>query len=191
MRPYAVALLGISLLALGCNEPSAPAPQAPGTEASVPQFTRSAPAAQAGEEAATANAEPPSSATAEAAPSASATAGAEDLPDVDVKTIGMHIGGGPNDKATKTPIRTAVEGNTDAFRACFGLVTAPGKGGTFGVDIRIPGGGGPAKIRDPRSGLDGPGVQDCMVKAFEGVEFTRPPRGVPMVVSYSLRFTPR
>jgi len=191
MRSCAVVLLAISGMVVACNESSAPDPTAPSTQASAPQFSRTATPSPSPTAAIAASADPSASAEAAPEPSATAVAEAEALPEVDIKTIGMHIGGGPNDKETKAPIRKAVESQVEALRACFGRVTEPGKGGTFGVDIRIPGEGGKATIRDPRSGLQGDGVQECMVKAFESVEFSRPPKGVAMVVSYSVRFTPR
>lgn len=192
MRGCAVVLLAIPALSVACSESNAVAPAAPDDAASVPQFARTAPAAPSEAPSASAEAATPAATSEPAAePSASAVAEAEPLPDVEIKTIGMHIGGGPNDKETKAPIRKAVEAKLDAFRACFALVTKAEKGGTFGVDVRIPGEGGQAKISDPRSGLEGDGVEKCMLAAFENVDFARPPKGVPMVVSYSLRFTPR
>lgn len=183
----------IPLVAASCNEPARPGAAAPATaEASAPAFTRSAEPSSSAEPAASGAPTETASAAAEPDPEDSATASTvEALPEVEIKTIGMHIGGGPNDRETKAPIRRAVQDKADSFRACFALVEDRTKGGTFGVDIRIPGEGGKAKIRDPRSGLKGDGVEECMVKAFESVEFERPPKGVPMMVSYSMRFTPK
>lgn len=110
------------------------------------------------------------------------------LPDVEVKNVGLHVGGGPNDKVTKAPIREAVKPHYDAMRACYSKAISPKKADTFGVDIRIPGEGGAAKISKPRTALKGDGLVECMVEAFEQVEFKKPPKGVPMTVSFSVEF---
>ncbi len=101
----------------------------------------------------------------------------------------MHIGGDPNKAATKRPIRNAVKEHYDAMRACYAKAVEPGKSETFGVDIRIGREGGGAKISHPRTGLKGEGVVDCLVKAFEAVQFPVPPKRVPTVVSFSIRFS--
>jgi hypothetical protein len=126
---------------------------------------------------------PPPPASAAPAPAAVA------LPAVKVANIGMHIGGGPNDAPTKEPIKRSVEPHFDEFRRCFALVDDPKKGGDFGVDIRIEREGGKARMSHPRTALKGNGFQECMMKAFEAVEFLRPKGGATMV-SYSIRFTP-
>jgi pyruvate/2-oxoglutarate dehydrogenase complex dihydrolipoamide acyltransferase (E2) component len=122
------------------------------------------------------------------AASASAVASAP-IPKVDVKNIGMHIGGGPNDAATKEPIAKSVEPHMDALRRCFALVDDPKRGGDFGVDLLIEPEGGKAKVTHPRTSMKGSGFEACVVKVFEGVDFLKPRTGKTMV-SYSLRFTP-
>jgi hypothetical protein len=74
------------------------------------------------------------------------------------------------------------------MRRCYAKATDPAKEVTFGVDIRIDGDGGKPKITNPRSGLKGEGVVDCMVAAFEAVDFPRQPGGRPRMVSYSIQF---
>ncbi len=100
----------------------------------------------------------------------------------------MHIGGGPNDAATKEPIRRSVEPHFDDFRRCFALVEDT-KGGDFGVDLRIAREGGKAKVSHPRTALKGKAFQSCVVEAFERIDFLKP-KGGDTTVSYSLRFTP-
>lgn len=102
----------------------------------------------------------------------------------------MHVGGGENDASEKAPIKKSVEPHFDSFKRCFGLAEDQKKGGDFGVDIAIDKAGGKAKVSHPRTGIKGDGFKDCMVKAFEGIDFLKPKGGKATVVSYSLRFTP-
>jgi pyruvate/2-oxoglutarate dehydrogenase complex dihydrolipoamide acyltransferase (E2) component len=183
------------VLLAGCAETGAAKPQAsaasPEATVSAPQFSRTAtPAATAAP-----------TATASAAPTAEPTVAVPDvkppeppkppppLPDVEVKNVGMHIGGGPNDNVTKRPIREAVKLHFDDLRECYAKALSPKDKETFGVDIRIPGDGGKAKITKPRTAMKGEGIVECMVGVFETVEFSRPPKGNPMTVSFSVEFT--
>jgi hypothetical protein len=111
------------------------------------------------------------------------------LPKVKVTNIGMHIGGGPYDAATKEPIKRSVEPHMDAFRRCFALVADPKKTGDFGVDLRIDKAGGKATVSHPRTALKGKEFEECVVTVFKGIDFLKPKKGTT-VVSYSLRFTP-
>jgi hypothetical protein len=128
---------------------------------------------------------PAVSSTPGAPPPAAATGSA--LPEIAVRTVGMHIGGGPNDDQTKAFFRKRVEERFDDFRRCYPLVTEPGKGGTFGADLAIGREGGKPKVKQPRSAL-GAAFGECMVEAFGRINFPKPPHG-PTVISYSLRFT--
>ncbi|MGC4095224.1 MAG: hypothetical protein QM756_46345 [Polyangiaceae bacterium] len=104
-----------------------------------------------------------------------------------VKSVGMHIGGGPNDAAGKAPFEKAIEQRFPEFLRCYRLVTEPGKGGTFGVDLHIERGGGKPRVEQPRSALGTEPFRACMLSVFESVDF--PPLKKPSVVSYSLRFS--
>jgi hypothetical protein len=106
---------------------------------------------------------------------------------VNVKTVGLHVGGGPNDAAGKAPFITAVEQRFPDFLRCYRLVSEPGESGTFGVDLHIERGGGKPRVDQPRGGLGGEAFRACMISAFESVEF--PHMKKPEVISYSLRFT--
>jgi hypothetical protein len=108
------------------------------------------------------------------------------LPDVDISNIGMHIGGEKNTAEQKRPIREAVQPHYDALRRCYAEEQKPDAEITFGVDILIDRKGGLAKISHPRSGFGRKSVTNCMVAAFEKIEF--PSSGKPMNVSFSLRF---
>jgi hypothetical protein len=111
------------------------------------------------------------------------------LPAVRVANIGMHIGGGPNDDLTKDPIRRSVQPHFDEFRRCFAQVEEAGKGGDFGVDLRIDREGGKARVSHPRTSLKGKEFKSCVVHAFEAIDFLKP-RLRTTTVSYSLRFSP-
>lgn len=122
------------------------------------------------------------------APPTEPTPPAEALPEVKVESFGLHIGGGPNDDASKRPILDAIGKHFDEFRACYVKVQEPAKGGTFGVDLRIGRDGGKAKVEQPRTGMKANEFRECVLGVFKNVTFERPPKG-PTVVSYSLKFS--
>jgi pyruvate/2-oxoglutarate dehydrogenase complex dihydrolipoamide acyltransferase (E2) component len=136
---------------------------------------------------AAASAEPAPPASAE--PSASAAASAAPVPAIKVTNIGMHIGGGPHDAVTKAPIKQSVEPHFDELKRCWTLVDDPKKGGDFGLDLLIDRAGGKAKITNPRTSLKGKGFKECLITAFEAIDFKKP-RGGTTTVSYSVRFSP-
>ena len=188
--------LPLSLLALvalsACKTPkeSEPSPATPSaatvaTAAATASGEAPEPIASADAPAEPASAEP----IASAAPAESAPPEDEPLPNVEVKNIGMHIGGGPNDNETKRPIKESVQPHFDALRRCWKLVDDPAKPGDFGVDLLIPHEGGKAEVSHPRSALKGEGFEACIVGVFEKIDFKKPKTGKTMV-SYSLRFTP-
>jgi hypothetical protein len=177
-----------ALLVAGCGScPAAPAAAQPKAceAAPTPSASAAAPVSAAPAPAA------PSAVEAPAAPSASAAPVAGlpgSLPEVVVENVGLHIGGGPNDDATKAPFKEALAARFGDFRRCYAKVEEPGKGGTFGVDLRIRRDGGQAKVEQPRTSMRGTAFRDCVIGVFSEVEFKKPPRG-PTVISYSLRFT--
>lgn len=111
------------------------------------------------------------------------------LPAVVVKNIGLHVGGGPNDAATKAPFLRAVERRFDDFRRCYGLVEKKDARGTFGIDLLVPREGGHAASSNSRTALGGPAFRDCVAHVFETVDFERP-RGGATRLSYALSFEP-
>jgi type IV secretory pathway VirB10-like protein len=188
--------LPLSLLAIvalsACKTPkeSEPSPATPSaataTNVAATQNSATAaapPSAEVPTEAA--SAEP----IASAPPAASAPPEEEPLPNVEVKNIGMHIGGGPNDRETKRPIKESVQPHFDSLRRCWKLVDDPAKPGDFGADLLIPREGGKAEVSHPRSALKGEGFEACIVEVFQKIDFKKPKTGKTMV-SYSLRFTP-
>lgn len=113
---------------------------------------------------------------------------AESLPEVRVTNVGLHVGGGPNDAASKAPFQDAVAAHFDDFRRCYALVGEPGSEGVFGVDLRIPREGGQAAVQASRTGMKGGPFRACVLDVFSRVRFSRPARG-PTVISYSLRYS--
>ena len=192
-RPLATIAFCFSLSA--CSTPAASPSGTTGLTATAPTTAATlAPPVATATVATTATAT--ATATAEPAPTASATASAAasaapeaPIPNVKVANIGMHIGGGPNDAPTKAPIKTSVEPYFDSLKKCWSLVEDPKKGGDFGLDLLIDKAGGKAKVSHPRTTIKGNGFKECMVAAFEAMEFKKP-KGGTTTVSYSVRFTP-
>ena len=191
-------LVLLPLLALtACSTPAAPpSGSAPSASTTAPAAITAAPppasASASATAAATAEPAPTASAAASASadPSASASAApAAPIPAVKVANIGMHIGGGPHDAVTKAPIKTSVEPHFDELKKCWALVDDPKKGGDFGLDLLIDRAGGKAKVSHPRTSIKGKGFKECLVAAFEAIDFKKP-RGGTTTVSYSVRFTP-
>jgi len=119
---------------------------------------------------------------------AGSTPPGESLPEIRVRNVGLHVGGGPNDAAPKAPYQAAIAARFADFRRCYALIGTPGKGGVFGVDLRIPREGGRATVQGSRTGLGGAPFRDCVLAVFSAVEFAPPSTGTT-VISYSLEFT--
>jgi hypothetical protein len=173
--------------------------------AAVPMGSASAPAFVRGEAEAAPAAElaPPSSAAAPAEAASADDAEAAEAkkdepeppaaddgppPDVDIKNVGMHIGGEANTADQKRPIRAAVAKHYDEMRRCYAMAEKTSKPATFGVDMRIDGGGGKPTVTNPRSGLEGKGVTECLVAVFESIEFPPQPKNAARMVSFSVQF---
>ena len=109
---------------------------------------------------------------------------------VDIHHIGMHVGGGPNDDATKEPFWKSIGAHHDDFAACWSKLPKPGKV-EFGIDALVPGKGGLAKIDRPRSTALDPAFVACMQDVYAKMEFLPPKSGQPTKVSASLRLLPR
>lgn len=109
------------------------------------------------------------------------------MPKVKVANIGIHIGGGPNDDATKEPIRKSVQPHFDLFRRCW--ATVDGQKGDVSVELRIEKDGGKARVRPNQTTFKSKEFNECVIKAFESIDFLKPRTGTT-VLNYSLRFTP-
>ena len=110
------------------------------------------------------------------------------LPELKVENIGLHIGGGPNDAATKAPFLSAVAERFPDFMDCYRKNEDPAPGGRFGVDLHIARAGGHPSLEQPRTALRGPEFRACLNRVFESVAFQKPKHG-STTLSYSLRFT--
>lgn len=111
-------------------------------------------------------------------------------PKLRVYAIGLHIGGGPNDDATKEPIHASVAPHLETMKRCWPWVDAKElrRAGDFGVDLLIEAEGGRAKVENPR-GVKGEAFHRCMVGVFAAIEFKRPKTGKTLA-SYSIHFAP-
>jgi hypothetical protein len=107
-----------------------------------------------------------------------------------VDTYGLHIGGGPNDTATKAPFVHSVEPHFPELASCFAKAEDTTKGGDFGVDLLVAREGGKAKVTLPRTAIPGEAFRACVVDVFSAIEFERPKYGATMA-SYAVRFRPK
>src|SRR5690606_19736569 len=121
----------------------------------------------------------------DAAPATAGESPAAASSPVKVVTIGMHVGGGPFDEATKQPMRRSVEPRFADLARCWAHVTTPARA-DVGVDLLIEAGGGRARVSNPRSTMKSEAFVACVVTFFESVDFERPIHG-RTVVSYSVR----
>lgn len=111
------------------------------------------------------------------------------LPEISVRHIGMHVGGGTNTAEEKKPLLTALERKNTELLGCYKFVSRPLAGGTFGADLYVKSAGGRPEVRATRQKLGDEGFDGCMRQVLGSVEFPRLER--PTVVSYSLRFDVR
>lgn len=211
------AVLAVSWLAQGCggtSQSAAPptatvqAPSQSGTSGSVAAPGASEPASAGGSAtAASPAASSPANVDDETKPTASSPANVAEetkgnppgnppegaaeapAPHVSVKYIGLHVGGGPNDKATKAPFERAIARHFPELARCYATVARPGVAGTFGVDLLVPASGGRAQTSNSRTALPGDAFRDCVTHVFETVEFEKPKHGATKL-SYAVRFDP-
>ncbi|MFO0616435.1 MAG: hypothetical protein U0414_27835 [Polyangiaceae bacterium] len=135
-------------------------------------------------------AEPLPSASAAPEPSIRHVASAEEpLPNVEVKFYGLHVGGGKNDKAEHAPIIASVNRHLDDFKRCFAKADDKKKGGTYGIQLLIPGAGGKAEVSLPKSGIKGDEFKACMLETYTNMEFDPPKGHIKTNATYSVIFT--
>jgi hypothetical protein len=123
------------------------------------------------------------------ATSTSSTPASSPAPRAKIQNIGLHIGGGPNDSATKAPFLRAVERRFDEFEQCYGKLGSVAAHGTFGIDLLVKASGGHPEASNPRTGMGEDEFRTCVVRAFEAIEFDPPKHGATKL-SYALRFDP-
>lgn len=125
----------------------------------------------------------------EPTPAAAPVTPAPDVePDASLRTIGLHVGGGPNDDATRGKFIAPIEQQFDALLRCHALAQDRNRNASVGVDLLIPVRGGKASVKDLRTALGSPEFQACIQAAFEQVSFPSVAR--PTMISYSMLFEP-
>ncbi|HWP04606.1 MAG TPA: hypothetical protein VNN72_02635 [Polyangiaceae bacterium] len=190
LRTALVTVLGVALA--GCAKPASERPAAApasGSAASPPEGAPPDATAPPGTAPATAppGTAPPVAIGPGAAPAAPERHGPP-LPELSVKSFGLHVGGSAADAAARADFLRALEAGTPSYLDCYRAIEVPGSVGTFGADLTIGGSGGKAKVGKPRTKLRGDAFQTCMVRALESVSFARTPSGRTVVVSYSVKF---
>lgn len=109
-------------------------------------------------------------------------------PDTGLRTVGLHVGGGPNDDTTRAKFIAPIERQFEAMLRCHTLAENRERNASVGVDLLIPTRGGRAELKDLRTALRGDQFDDCIRKAFLAVQFPRIQR--PTMISYSMLFEP-
>ena len=130
---------------------------------------------------------PPTS-TAEPEPEPAVEPEPEEESSLEVKTIGLHVGGGPNDSETRGRYVSIIETKLAEFKKCHVLTPDTNKKASFGVDLLLPAKGGRPQVKDYRTSLKGRDFQACVLGTFGQIRFPEVPR--PTVISYSLLFKP-
>jgi hypothetical protein len=190
--------LALILLATSCKVPEASSPSTPSatseSDATSPAPTGDAHASSPGD---AGDAAPPTAPEPGVSPAPSAAPGAPPaenerpgppLPELRVKSFGLHVGGS-KDEEQKKQVQRTLERGYPRYLDCYRLIDAPGSEGTFGADLRVPVEGGKAKVEQPRTKLRGEPFRACMIKAFESARFEPPSSGRALVVSYSVKFS--
>lgn len=111
------------------------------------------------------------------------------LPELTIKSFGLHIGGSAADAAARADFLRALEGAVPSYLDCYRTMEEPGRTGTFGADLTVGANGGKPRVGKPRTKLPGQAFQACMVRSLEAVSFPRTPSGRAVVVSYSVKFS--
>jgi len=104
-----------------------------------------------------------------------------------VANIGIHIGGGPNDDATKEPFRKSVQPHYDEMRRCWSMVD--GQKGDISVELKVEKDGGKARVRPNQTTFKHKEFNGCIQGVFEKIDFLKPRTGTT-VLNFSIRFTP-
>jgi hypothetical protein len=111
------------------------------------------------------------------------------LPELRVKSFGLHVGGTARDAAAREDFLKALERNSWRYLECYQLIEQPGSEGTFGADLRVGAEGGKPAVSGVRTKLKGAEFRSCMERALESTKFEPAPSGRSVVVSYSLKFS--
>jgi hypothetical protein len=111
------------------------------------------------------------------------------LPELAVKSFGLHLGGGARDDATRDAYLRQLEHGFPDYLECYRELDVPGKEGTFGADLRIDSQGGRPRVEQTRTKLSGDDFKQCMVRSIEALRFKAPPSGRALMISYSIKFS--
>lgn len=111
------------------------------------------------------------------------------LPELSVKSFGLHLSGGAKDDETRAAFLRQLEHGFPDYLECYRELETPGKEGTFGADLRIEAQGGRARVEQTRTKLSGDAFKQCMVRSIEALRFKAPPNGRALMVSYSVKFS--
>jgi hypothetical protein len=191
--------LALIVAATACKVPEATSPTAPATangddvpgasqapgstppsEASPPSSDAAAPS-EAGS--------PPASGAAPVPPPSQNERPGPPLPELRVKSFGLHVGGSAKDTELRNQVQRTLERGFPRYLDCYRLIEEPGTEGTFGADLRVAAEGGKGKVEQPRTKLRGEAFRACMIKSFESARFEPPSSGRAVVVSYSVKFS--
>lgn len=111
------------------------------------------------------------------------------LPELRVKSFGLHVGGTARDAAAREDFLKALKRNSWRYLECYQLIEQPGSEGTFGADLHVGAQGGKPSVSGVRTKLKGAEFRSCMERALESTKFETTPSGRSVVVSYSLKFS--
>jgi hypothetical protein len=111
------------------------------------------------------------------------------LPELVVKSFGLHLGGGNKDEETRGAYLRQLEHGFPDYLECYRELDTPGKEGTFGADLRIDAQGGRPRVEQTRTKLPGDDFKQCMVRSIEALRFKAPPSGRALMISYSVKFS--
>jgi hypothetical protein len=182
MRFWSWAIVGSAIALSGCTRNCPCATPAKSADTSASSASGAGPSGGPASPAA-----PGAAAAGTATPPGEIPPGAGTLPEVTIRNVGLHIGGGSTDESERDAFKRAIEARFEDFLRCYRMVVEPEKGGTFGIDLFIARAGGKPEVRQPRTAIKGAEFRECMLNAFSTVHFEKPKAG-PTVISYSLKF---
>ncbi len=107
--------------------------------------------------------------------------GDDSLPELSVRSIGMHIGGGENTPAEKKPWLLDLEQAEGAVLSCQKYARKPLEPGVIRLEYLVGKEGGAAEIRSVSQRIGDEKYAACVRDAYQQVVFHRPK--VPTVVS--------
>lgn len=107
-----------------------------------------------------------------------------------VKTVGLHVGGGARNEASRQRLVRRFEGYFPGLATCHKLAGDQKNNASFGIDVYVPAAGGSPKLGQIRTRLRSKQFRRCMQKKFRAMVFSPPESGRRTAVSFSLLFKP-